>query len=349
MRYLKIFIIGFLAIIIIQFGGLVFLETVYFADNSSYSSTKVENNATQEVSKLKLILEEGSTNTSASYDGKYLAYLKNKDLFVLNLDDTNKTKVSANDGMEILYYKWIYDRNRLILAERPTNIKNGTFFKLYYYDVDSKSKVEIFNEVNNRSIKIPIYNSNEKIDAIDMSTLTNIIYVKLSSSNNYSRVYSINIMAQEKRINTVTHNIGKVISTKRDNVLLYENLSDRKVFKHSDSLPLEIDGNSNLRLLGIDNSDNIYLALINNNKTKTIYYGSITNKSWKKIDINTSVDINDIYINFKGQSYIINRSKSIAKDILTGKETYYIGKIIGMYENGIISEKNNEITKSIYH
>lgn len=190
MRYLKIFIIGFLAIIIIQFGGLVFLETGYFADNSSYSSTKVENNVAQEVSKSKLILEEGSINTSASYDGKYLAYLKNKDLFVLNLDDTNKTKVSANDGMEILYYKWIYDRNRLILAERPTNIKNGTFFKLYYYDIDSKSKVEIFNEVNNKSIKIPIYNSSEKIDGIDMSTLTNVIYVNLSSSNNYSQRFS---------------------------------------------------------------------------------------------------------------------------------------------------------------
>lgn len=348
MRYFKIFIIGFLAIVIIQFGGLVFLETVYFADNSSYSSTKVENKATKEVSKSKLILEEGSTNTSASYDGKYLAYLKNNDLFVLNLDDTNKTKVSANDGMEILYYKWIYDRNRLILAERPTDTKNGTFFKLYYYDVDSKSKVEIFNEVNNRSIKIPIYNNNEKIDAIDMSTLTNIIYVKLSSSNNYSRVYSINIMAQEKSINTVTHNIGKIISTKRDDVLLYENLNDRKAFKYGNSLPLEISGNNNLSLLGIDNKDNIYLALTNNDKTQTVYYGNITNNDWKKIDIKTVVDINNIYINLKGQIFIKDSSKSIIKEFLTGKETYYNGKIIDMYDNGIISEKNNEITKSIF-
>ncbi|MFL0198011.1 hypothetical protein ACJDU8_20950 [Clostridium sp. WILCCON 0269] len=348
MRYLKIFIIGFLAIAIIQFGILVFLETAYFADNSSYSSTKVENNATKEVSRSKLILEEGSIDTSASYDGKYLAYLKNNDLFVLNLDDTNKTKVFANAGMEIIYYKWIYDRNRLILAERPTDTKNGTYFKLYYYDVDSKSKVEIFNEVNNRSIKIPIYNSNEKMDAIYMSTLTNIIYIKLSNSNNYSRIYSINIMAQEKSINTVTHNIGKIISTKRDDVLLYENLNDGKVFRHDSNLPLEIDGNSNLDLLGIDNKDNIYLALTNNNKTQTIYYGNMANKDWKKIDMKMAVDISNIFINLKGQVFIKDNSKSIIRELLTRKETYYSGKIIDMYDNGIISEKNNEITKSIF-
>ncbi|MBV7271671.1 hypothetical protein JMF89_03905 [Clostridiaceae bacterium UIB06] len=348
MRYFKIFIIGFLPILIIQFGILVFLETVYFADNSSYSSKKVENDSTKDVSKPKLVLEEGSINTSASYDGKYLAYLKNNDLLVLNLDNASKTKVSADVGMEIVYYKWIYDRNRLILAERSTDTKNDMFFKLYYYDVDSNNKVEIFNEVNNRSIKIPIYSGNERIDAIDMSTLTNAIYVKLSSSNDYSRIYRINIMAQEKSINTVTHDIGKIISTKRDDVLLYENSKDRKVFEYGNSSPLEVDGNSNLCLLGIDNKDNIYLAPINNDKTQTIYYGSITNKDWKKINIKTLIDINDIYINIKGQIFIKDTSKSIIKELSIGKETYYNGKIIGIYNNGIISEKNNEITKSIF-
>lgn len=348
MRYLKIFIIGFLAILVIQFGALVFLDNVYFTDNASYSATKVENNLTKEPSKPKLILEDGSTNISASYDGKYLAYLKNNDLFVSDLENANKIKVSANDGMEILYYKWIYDRNRLILAERPTNLKNGVFFKLYYYDVDSKSNEEIFNGVNNTNIKIPAYNSNEKIDVIDMSTLTNVIYVKLSSSNNYSRVYSINIMAQEKNINTVTHNIGKIISTKKDNALLYENLNDRKVFKLGSNIPIEIDGNSNLSLLGIDNKDNVYFALTNNDKTQMIYYGNIANNDWKKIDIKAEIDTNNIFVNFRGQIFIKDISKSIIKELLTSKGTYYIGNIIDIYDNGIINKKDNEIISTIF-
>lgn len=339
---------GFLAILVIQFGVLVFLEKVYFTDNTSYASTQIGNSETNDTSKTKLILEDGSVDTSVSYDGKYLAYLKNEDLFVWNLEDGNKTEVSANDGMEIVYYKWIYDRNRLILAERPVKLKNEKYIKLYYYDVDSKSKVEIFNEVNNKSIKIPIYSSNEKIDAIDMSTLTNVIYVKLSSSNNYSRVYSINIMAQQKKISTVTHNIGKIISTKIDDALLYENLDDGKVYKYNDNVPLKIDGNSNLSLLGVDNKDNVYLALTNNDKTQTIYYGNISDNDWKKTDIEEMVDINNIYINLEGQIFIKDNSKSIIKELLTGKVTNYTGNIIDIYDNGIISEEDSEIIRTMF-
>jgi len=346
LRYLKIFIVGFLAILIIQFGLLVFLETVYFSDNTSYSSTKVENNATKEKAKSKLILEVGSTNISASYDGKYLAYLKDNNLFVINSEDNNKINVSANSGMEISYYKWIYDRSRLILAERPIDLKYGAFFKLYYYDVDSKSKVEIFNEINNRGIKIPINNNNEKINSIDMSTLTNVIYVKICNLNNYSRIYSINIMAQEKSINTVTHKIGKIISTKKDDILLYENLNDSKVYRNDSDSAISINGKYNLSLIGIDNKDNVYLALTDNNRAKLIYFGNITNEGWKKIEMNTEEDINNIYVNFKGQIFVRDSSKSIITELLTGKGTYYNGNIIDMYDSGIISEKENEIIKT---
>ena len=348
MRYLKIFIIGFLTILITQFGILVFLETTYFDGNISYSSNKVENSVNKEIVKPKLILENKSKSIASSYDGKYLAYLNNNNLFILNLDNADKIKVIVNEGMEILYFKWIYDRSRLILAERPINPSKGSFLKLYYYDVMSKIKAEVFNEVSNRSIKIPIHNSNVKVDSIDMSTLTNLIYVKMSSLNNYSEIYSINIMAQEKSINVVTNDIGKIISTKRDNILVYENSSNKTVFRQGNILPTEIEGNSNLRLLGIDNKDNIYLALTNNDKTNLIYYGNISNEIWKKVQINTTVDLNNIYVNFNGKIFIRDSSKSIIKELSTGTETYYNGKIIDIYDNGIISENNNEISRTMF-
>jgi len=348
LRYLKFFIIGFLVIVIIQIGTLIYLEKVYFADNASYSSTKVEDNTTPQPSKLKLILEQGSTNITASYDGKYISYLKDNNLFVANSQETNKIKVSANNGMEIAYYKWIYDRNRIIIAERPINYKNGTFYKLYYYDLDSKSKVEIANEMNNKSIQIPINSSNEKITSIEMSTLTNVIYIKLSSSNGSSRIYSINIMAQQKNVNTVTHSIGKIASTKKDDVLLYENLNDKKVYQSGSNTPVTIDGKSNFSLLGVDSKDNIYLALTDNKKSKLIYYGNISNKNWNKVNVNTEANINNIYMNFKGQVFINDNSKSIMTELLTGKGTSYHGKILDMYEGGIVSEENSEIIETIF-
>lgn len=343
MKYFKIFIIGFLSILIIQFCILVFLETVYFSDNTSYSSVKIENNTVNEAPKPKLILENGSTNTSASFDGKYLSYLKDNNLFFQNLETGEITKIMASDGMTISYYKWIYDRDRLILAERPINLINGNNFQLYYYDINSKSKMEIFNVVNNKAIKIPIINGNEKIDTIEMSTLNNVMYVKLSNPNNYCRIYRINIMAQENSIKTVTSNIGSIISTKREDILLYENLNNNKVYKYGSSLPIVIEGNKNLKLLGVDNNDNVYLAVSINNQTQKIYYGNLSSQNWKKVDIKTLTYINNIFINIKGIIFI--HDKSIITELPSGMETYIDGNIIGKYDDGIIFEKNNVIDK----
>jgi hypothetical protein len=333
---------------IIQFGILIFLETVYFSDNVSYSSSKVENKVNNNDPKLKLTLENGNTNTAASYDGSYLSYLMDNSLYVMNLENGDKTTVAADNGMEIVYYRWIYDRNRLILAEKPINFKYGSSFKLYYYDIASNSKVEITNEINNRNIQIPIYSKDDKVKSIEMSTLTNVIYVEVSNSNSYSRIYRINIMAQESRINTVTHNIGKIISTKRDDILLYENLNNKKVFRNGSNFATQIQGNSNLNLLGIDSKDDVYLGVIRNDKIQQIYYGNIANNNWQTINLNNSVNSSDIYISFNGQVFINDVSKSILKEIITGKETYYGGRIIGTYNDGIISEKNNEIIKTMF-
>lgn len=345
----KIFIVGFLAFVIIQFGILVYLETEYFAVDASYSSTKVENATTQETpAKPKLILEEASTNITASHDGKYISYIKDSNIYILNTEETDKIQVPANSGMTISYYKWIYDRNRLIVAERPISSDNGAYFKLYYYDVESKQKVEIFNEVNNKSIRIPLYSSNEKISSIEVSTLTNVIYVKLESSLNSSRIYSINIMSQEKNVNTVTHYIGKIISTKKDDILLYEDLINKKVYRSDNNSVVTIDGKSNLSLLGIDNKDNVYLALTDNNKTKAIYCGNIIGGSWKKTDLKEEEIVADIYVNLKGQIFVKDIAKSIINELGTGKGTYSNGSIVDLYENGIISEKNGEIIKASF-
>jgi hypothetical protein len=348
LRYIKIFIIGFLSILIIQFGVLVFLEKVYFFDNATYASTKVDNNAAIALQWSKLTLEGNRTSTSISYDGKYLAYLKDTSLYVLNSENSKKNMVSAGKGMEITYFKWIYDRNRLIIAEKPINSKDGAYYKLYYYEIDKASKTEIFNEVDNKSIKIPIHDSKEKVSSIEMSTLTNAIYVKLTDPNNLSSIYRINIMAQESRIKTVTNHIGKIASTKRDDVLIYENLDNKKVISSSDNLPVEIDGQSSLSLLGTDNNDNTYLALTNNAKTNLIYYGNMTSHQWEKIYIKTAADPKNIYVNLKGQIFINDDSKSIIKEISTGKEIHYSGNLIDLYQDGMISEQDHQIINTIF-
>lgn len=348
MKYFKISVIGFLVMLTIQVGVLVFLETVYLADNASYTSKKAEDNSSKKPVIQEFALENGSSDIAASFNGKYLTYLKDNNLFVLDSENNTSIKVPADNGMDLLYYKWIYDRNRLLLVERPTDLNKEAFYKLYYYDVSSNSKVEINNQVGKQSAKIPVKSSDEKIGAIDLSTLNNIIYIKLSGSNNYCRVYSLNIMARVSSVSTVTHDIGKIISTKRDDILIYENLKDKKIYSSGGNSPLTIDGNSNFSLLGIDNNDNIYLALTDSALKTRIYYGNITNKDWKKIDLAAATDPKNIYINFDGQIFVSDTSKSTVMELLTGKSEAYSGNIIDINSHYIISENNNRILKTIY-
>jgi hypothetical protein len=163
--------------LIIQVGILVFFEKVYLVDNAAYTSAQVKNNADEAVHWSKLTMDDSNANPSVSYDGRYLAYLKDGSLYLVDTGNAKKINVSADKGTEITYIKWIYDRNRLIMAERPVNANNGANFKLFYYDMDKFTKTEIFNEVNNKSIRIPIHSGTEKISSIELSTLNNVIYV----------------------------------------------------------------------------------------------------------------------------------------------------------------------------
>jgi hypothetical protein len=79
-----------------------------------------------------------------------------------------------------------------------------------------------------------------------------------------------------------------------------------------------------------------------------IYFGHIADNNWKKVETSAPVDLNDIFISSTGKIYIFNSSKSIINEFNTGFETYYEGRIIGVYNNGVISEKNNKIYKKMF-
>jgi len=120
------------------------------------------------------------------------------------------------------------------------------------------------------------------------------------------------------------------------------------VFSNSNNLPIEIDGQSNLSLLGTDNNDNIYLALTNNDKTDLIYYGNMTNHNWEKVYIKKTTDPKNIYVNLKGQIFVKDDPKSIIYEISTGKDIHYSGTLIDMYQDGMISEQDHQIINTIF-
>jgi hypothetical protein len=348
MKYLRFYITGTILVLLLQVGVLLFLDKMYFNDNASYSAKQITDNQGKPKVKPKVYLEAGHNSIANSNDGKYVSYLMNNTLHLLNLENGEKLQLPSEKGATISNYRWVYDRSRIIIAEKFMDKSTSGYFKLYYYDVDNKEKVEIFNSVNEKSIKIQASSSTEKVSEIELSTLTNVIYLKTIDSKNLSSLYRINIMAQQNKVNTVTRNISNIISLKKDETILYENSSNGKIYKNESTTPVEVEGKTSFKLLAIDDNDTIYLALMENNKAKSIYHGILSNKTWEKHPLKGDVDVNNIFVSNKGQVFINDKTKSILTEVDTNKETSYSGNIIGISNDSVISEKDTEIISTVF-
>jgi hypothetical protein len=341
----RFFVFGLIAMLAIQTSVLFYLDKIYFSDNSQYIASKILVSSKLQITEMKASIDSSTTNLTYSFDGKYISYLYNNTIKIINLESGKTNNVAPNKGMQITSFKWIYDRNRLIIAEKSSSTNSTPYFKLYYYDTSDNSITEVYDNANNKSIKIPVLNNQEKITQIEMSTLTNLIYLKITSSIQSSRIYIINIMAQKSSASLYTHNIGNIGLLKADDVLIYENLSNGKVDYTGSNLPISIKGENKFKLIGIDKNDNVYLALISAEKAITVYYGNVLKNTWQNINLSKPVSLNNIILTGNGDVFINNTSSLTLSNIKNGQTTHYNGKLVGIFDGGYISRTSNVITR----
>jgi len=340
----KFFVFGLAAMIIVQCGILLFVGNVYLSDNAQYVTHKVETQTTNKIMKTNFTVEDGVKHFYASFDGKYVAYEYNHFIKIVNLETGTKKTITANNGMQIVCFKWIYDRDRLLIAEKR---KSGSYFKLYSFDTSDKSVTEVIDNVDDKSIKISVLGPDETVSQIEMSTLTNLIYLKIAGKNS-SRLYKINIMAQKSSISMPTHHIGNIALLKNDDIILYENTYTNKVYDSSSEKAITINKTNDLKLIGADNSDNVYIAPASNNKTSVVYYGDVLLGMWQTVKLPNAVNINDLYLTSNGELYCKNSSSSLL-NIKTGKTIKYKGSLRGVYDFGFLTQDGNKVTRQPFH
>jgi hypothetical protein len=289
-------------------------------------------------------LPQDAQNVSYSSDGDYISYMENGSIQVVDLDSGEENTVAASVNMSISYYKWVGDRDRLILAEKADS---NRYFKLYYYDVINNNTVEIANGLTQSNIMIDANGKSDAVTDIQMSTLTNLIYIKMTNSNQISHFYEINIMAQGDSIYLPYYHVGAINLLNDDDKLLYENLDNNKIYLYGRSTAFTIDNKKYFKILGSDDNDVIYLAEYDasSNQTSNIYYGNDT-QGWIMSSFNKPTNINDIFISESGQIYIDDSADSVLYNILTNSQTRYVGKFIGIYSGGIISQNDSLIVRT---
>lgn len=326
--------------LIVQFSGLLYANNYLFASNGNkIVSKKIEENKKGSVKEIQVVVPQNADHINLSYDGKYVAFYEGEILDLVNTQNGEVKKIDFNKGTRISYYKWLPDRNRMLIAEKQAGT-NGGALKLSYYDVDKEEKVEIKD--------IAWADSKSEVVDIKLSTLTNVIYIKVGHSGNRSSIYWLNIMHELKKIDTKGYMIGNMEVIPHEDKLVYEDLTYNKIQVTNMKEPLVFKDASKLVLLSIDEEDNIYLGQVQNNKVVKIFSGTAkqTADKWKSTALKEAYDSKDIYVSPSGSIFLNDNLRGIITNIVTGKETKYEGRFLQMFSEGVSSIGQGKLIKT---
>lgn len=313
--------------IILQIGGLFVLDNFVFKHSSKFKSNKIDIEK-QNTKDINVIIPNGAENVNISYNGKYLTYYENDTLYIEESKTGTKTEVKTEDNGEILYYKWLSDRDRLIIAEKV--VKDGeTVIQLITYSPKDSSVSYVTN--------ICDYEDDMKVMKITESTFTSVYYVDIYRGGLKSMVYRIDINNDKSKVSLQASVLGNMQVIPHVDRLVYEDEINNKFYVTSPNKQLTFNSNKNLTLLGIDRNDVIYIGELNGEKISSIIYGKVDEdtSSWKTVNLEAVVNRKDIYFNNESEILINDNLKGAVKNLTTGLEVEYEGKLVQIKEDFI--------------
>ncbi|HEY8803854.1 MAG TPA: hypothetical protein VIM42_01885 [Clostridium sp.] len=336
-KVFKKMIICIIISLIIQIGGLFYLNNNILTSNTNVKSQKVADSSTSNKTTVsKANVPSNATTINVSYDASYISYYLNDELYVVNTVTGKSVNVSSSNGVKISFYKWLPDRNRMLIVE--TNNRN---LSLSYYDVTQSQKSKVSD--------ILMISSTSKVKDIEASPLTNVIYIKVKNGYKYDSIYWVNIMKSRKKIVTKSKYIGNIQVVPHEDKMLYEDLTNNKVYATGVDHALSFIGSTKSCLLGIDNNDQVYIGDVDsNNNIDKIYFGTL-NGSWKSLQLNTPVSKAHLFVTASGKVYINDKIKGTVTELQTRKETTYKGVFIQLYSDGIASLSDGNLVKTPFN
>lgn len=325
---------------------LLFFNNFYLKDPVSFSVSKIVASSSK-AAPTNIQIDEGASGFQVSHDGEYLAYLLNGTIVIESLSGEDKMTVHHEDQMQIASLKWIYDRDRLMIAETSTS--GGHFGKFYYIDMSDKNVVEVRDNYFNKDISIPLYNNRRSITEIDISAETNLMFFKVSYGSSSCRLWESNIMVSTNALSrTVTDHIGSFVCLKRTETLFYEDQNNGRVYEYDTQKSIRIGNHTQFAILGVDDEDNLYLASNPNGSVGAIYYGNAKTGSFQKLDVVASKGSPHYYLTYTGSVLEDLPASHTMVNLHTRASTAYTGSVIGVYDEGFLTKTNNTVFLNRY-
>jgi hypothetical protein len=344
-NFIRILVWTFVALAIQQ-SIFFYVENKYLAADVKIKAEKVEE---KEIPKPKvknpneIDIKDGLGDVSLSSNGRFVAYIEDNKLKVLDSNDKSEKEFQSENNGEVVFYKWFTNEDTMIVIQKIQ--KNREFYFEPVSFTAKKGEVRKLADVNSNEVKISIKNNTDKIDNVAFSNATHSLYIKVQKENGKSDLYYANVMNQLEKVRS-NKDIGNVIvPTTNANAVLEMGTSATILNSPGD---IEIPNVDITKVLGTDIKDNVYFGEEVNKKITKIHYTILNNQNnkWNTISLAKPVDKEDIIIDYFGKIYINDKLAGSVLEITSKKTIKYTGQLVQAYSKGFISRDGNKLLKN---
>lgn len=346
MKTLKRVVLWMLISLIVQLSVFFYLDKFYLKPESSFKDTIIQTSAVNN-KKIDLKIPVNAQDIKTAYDGKYSAFLDGSILKILNAQNAEIKTVEFEKGVELSYYRWFPDADILILAEKHSGSRYNVL-KFSSYNAKKNERTVYYDKSASGDVEIQLPDTKSKVTDIELSTLTNMIYVEIQRKGSRNSLYSINVMGEYEKVSIDSYFIGDLCLIPHEaNGLLYEDTTYNKVRGIGEKKSVSVKDAQKLGVIAADNNDNVYLGSVsgdklNGYKVSRIYYGKLSESTgkWQTIDLKGEYNKKDIFVTLSGRIFLNDSSKGVVKEIKTGIQTSYTGQFVSMFSEETDSEEN---------
>ena len=325
----------------IEMVGFFYIDRYYLAGITSFNVKKVELKKAEIKKKVDVEMPEEAKSISISYDGKFVAYIINGEVKVIERESLKDVSVKLFQGTKAANLNWLPDRNIMYISEKGNN-----YVKFSSYDALKDENIQWIDD-QSKDVKIVLPSSQYEVKDLAFSVNTSVTYVRIASSSK-SLIYRFNIMTQLKKQKEYYFKMGKIGVMQLEDRFIYEDISNKQ---------LQVEGYGNISrnklltnpcFLGADFEDIAYLGSRNGDKITKIYYGLLKNyiSTWESIDLPTSTLRENISISIDVDIFVNDKLNGKVINLKTSKSSDYSGKLIAVYKDGIVSLDGNTLKEN---
>ena len=339
MKMLKKFATWSVVALLLQ-STLLFMVDKYY--EKTLMNTKVTEVRVYKDSKpqknVSISIPSDAKKLEASFDGKYISYYEDNKLNTINTYDGSKHTINVEKKSELVYSKWLPATNNMILCEQNLNSRrNITFFT---YDAENSNKVTP-TDTNNHNLILTLNSSTDKISNVVLPSSIGIMYIKALKSNGKNDIF-YNDANGKSSLLLSAKNIGNVGAFENKSNLIYDDITNNTVRITNSTWRLN---NKQTCLLNTDDSDNLYIGVLENGRVRKILYGSIDDTIDKLTSLTFTETENKINISITRNKkiYVNNSIKGYVIDKATDKKISYKGNLLKVTDKAIISVLNGKL------